>query len=309
MQGLAAGAEFGGAVVMSAEYAPAGRRGLYAALPAIGVSLGILLASAVFGVFDFLPRDAFVSWGWRVPFLFSIVIVALALIIRLRVAESPVFKEIAARGEISKAPIRDLFREARKPLLIAFAARIGENGAAYTFQTWILTYIVSLKLDRGIAITAVVLATTLSLFTIPLWGMLSDYFGRKAIYLVGTIGVGLFTFPCFGLIGTLSPPLIVVALCVMLAFFYQAMFATQGALLTDLFEPKFRFSGIALARETSAVVAGGFAPFIATALISRFKGAYWPVAIYVIVLCAISTIALFFYKETFRRQSARDKRQ
>ena len=297
VQGLAAGAEFGGAVVLSAELAPRGRRGLYASLPGLGVSLGVLMAAGTFALFNFLPAEQFDAWGWRMPFLLSIVIVGVALFIRLRVNESPVFRELEAKGEVSKAPIRDLFRYAKKPFFIAFGARIAENGTAYMFQAWILTYVVSVGLDRGIGLAGVITGTAISLVTIPLWGWATDHVGRKKIYLFGTVGMGLVAFPFFGLVNTLNPALVILALAVLISVFYQAMFASQASMLVDLFDPRFRFTGIALARETSAVVAGGIAPLVATGLLLAFGGAFWPIAIYVIVMCAISTVALILYKE------------
>ncbi|PFG45123.1 metabolite-proton symporter [Georgenia soli] len=302
-QGLAAGAEFGGAVVLSAEFAPKGRRGIYAAAPAIGVSLGILLASGVFAIFSSLPEEQFLSWGWRIPFLLSIVIIGVALFIRLRVQESPVFKELEEAGETSRSPIRDVFKYARKPFFIAFGARMGENSTAYIFQTWILTYIVTVGMDRGIGLQAVVIATAAGLVTIPFWGWLSDRVGRKVIYMAGAGGMAAFTFPFFGLVDTGDPVLIVLALAFLLAVLYQAMFATQGSLLSDLFPAKYRFTGIALARETSAVVAGGIAPFVATALLAASGNAYWPIAIYAILMCVISFVSLLAYREATERHT------
>lgn len=300
-QGLAAGAEFGGAVVLSAEFAPPGRRGLYAAAPAMGVSLGILLASGVFAVASMMPEDQFLAWGWRVPFLLSVVIIGVALFIRLRIQESPAFRDLQQAGEISQSPIKDVFRYARKPFFIAFGARIGENSTAYIFQTWILTYIVTKGIDKGVGLQAVVIATAAGLITIPVWGLISDSVGRRVVYMSGAAAMALFTFPFFGIVQTANPALIILALTFLLAVTYQAMFATQGALLSDLFPAKYRFTGIALARESSAVVAGGIAPFIATALLAAFDGAAWPVGLYVIVTCAISFLSLLAYNE------ARDK--
>lgn len=300
-QGLAAGAEFGGAVVLAAEYAPKGRRGLYAAAPAIGVSLGILLASAVFGIFATLPEEQFLSWGWRVPFLLSAVIIAVAFYIRQKVQESPVFKALQEEGEVARTPVKDIFRFARKPFLIAFGARMGENASAYLFQTWILTYIVTQGLPQGLGLQAIVIATTVGLVTIPLWGWFSDRIGRKPVYIFGALGVAGFSFPLFGIVDTANPALIILALTFMLAVFYQAMFATQGAMLSDLFPAKYRFTGIALARESSAVVSGGVAPFIATALLIAFDGAFWPIALYIIIMCLISAVSLLAYKEATER--------
>ncbi|MDR2930328.1 MAG: MHS family MFS transporter [Propionibacteriaceae bacterium] len=296
-QGLAAGAEFGGAVVLSAEYARKGRRGIMAAAPALGVCLGILLASGVFSIFAALPEDQFASWGWRVPFLLSVVIIGIALFIRARVQESPVFRKLEATGTVSKSPIKEVFTFARKPFLIAFGARMAENSTAYIFQTWILTYIVTTGMDRGVGLRAVIIATAAGMVTILFWGWLSDKIGRKYIYMFGAAAMAVFTFPFFGIVQTMNPILVTLALTFMLAVLYQAMFATQGALLSDLFPPQYRFTGIALARESSSVVSGGVAPFIATALLAASGGAYWPIAIYIIAMCAITFFSLFAYRE------------
>lgn len=297
VQGLAAGAEFGASVVMSAEYAPKGRRGIYAALPALGVSLGIMLATAAFALTGLLPADQFESWGWRVPFLLSLLLIIAALIIRLRVNESPVFKALQEKKQVSKAPIKDLFTHAKKPFFIAFGARMAENSSAYIFQAWILTFIVQLGMSRSVGLNGVLIATSLSLITIPMWGWISDRVGRKIVYLFGAVGMALFTFPFFGMVASADPVQIGLALALMLSVFYQAMFATQGPLLSDLFQPQYRFSGIALAREITAVIAGGMAPFIATYLLAVYAKQYWPIAIYVIVMCLITIAALLFYRE------------
>lgn len=297
VQGFAAGAEAVGAVTLTVEHAPRGKRGFFAALPNAGVSLGILCASGVFALAQLITGPGFDSWGWRLPFLFSGVVVLVGLYVRFRITESPVFEQLRANNETSRAPIRELWKYAKRPLFIAFGVRMGENSSAYIFQTWILAYGVTIGYDSGDTLRALLIALAVSLVTIPLWGFVSDFIGRKAVYLIGAVGLAVFTFPIFGLINTLNPGLFVLAMLFAISVFYEAMYASQAALLVDLFPARLRFTGIALARETSAVVSGGIAPFIATALLIAFHNQSWPVALYVVLMCTITVITLLLYRE------------
>src|ERR671916_1089388 len=272
LQGLGAGAEFGGAVIMAAEYSPQGKRGLYASLPCTGGAIGLLLSSGVFSLFAALPEEQFLAWGWRVPFLLSIVVVAVGLYVRLRILETPVFSQVKETNTEVGVPVLEVVRSQPRNLLVAIGARFSENGNAYIIQTFTLTYVATqLGMSDNVALRGVLIASAIGIFTIPLFGALSDRVGRRPVYMFGSAFLALFSFPFFWLLDT-----------------------------------RVRYSGLALAREVSAPLAGGIAPFIATYLLSR-TGTYWPIALYMIVLALISLVALAFGPETYRRRMSEDE--
>jgi MFS transporter, MHS family, shikimate and dehydroshikimate transport protein len=194
LQGLGAGAEFGGAVIMAAEYSPQSKRGLYASLPCTGVAIGLLLSSGVFALFSSLPEEQFLAWGWRIPFLLSIVVVAVGLYIRLRILETPVFSQVKETNTEVGMPIVEVVRSQPRNLLVAIGARFSENGNAYIIQTFTLTYVATqLGMSDNVALTGVLIAAAIGIFTIPLFGALSDRVGRRPVYMFGSAFLALFS--------------------------------------------------------------------------------------------------------------------
>jgi MFS transporter, MHS family, shikimate and dehydroshikimate transport protein len=307
LQGLGAGAEFGGAVIMAAEYSPQGKRGLYASLPCTGVAIGLLLSSGVFSLFAALPEEQFLAWGWRVPFLLSIVVVAVGLYVRLRILETPVFSEVKETNTEVGIPVLEVVRSQPRNLLVAIGARFSENGNAYIIQTFTLTYVATqLGMSDNVALRGVLIASAIGIFTIPLFGALSDRVGRRPVYMFGSAFLALFAFPFFWLLNTETSVLIWLAIVLANSVGVYSMFSPQAAYFAELFDTRVRYSGLALAREVSAPLAGGIAPFIATYLLSR-TGTYWPIALYMIVLSLISLVALAFGPETYRRRMSEDE--
>ena len=307
LQGLGAGAEFGGAVIMAAEYSPQGKRGLYASLPCTGVAIGLLLSSGVFSLFAALPEEQFLAWGWRVPFLLSIVVVAVGLYVRLRILETPVFSEVKETNTEVGIPVLEVVRSQPRNLLVAIGARFSENGNAYIIQTFTLTYVATqLGMSDNVALRGVLIASAIGIFTIPLFGALSDRVGRRPVYMFGSAFLALFAFPFFWLLNTETSVLIWLAIVLANSVGVYSMFSPQAAYFAELFDTRVRYSGLALAREVSAPFAGGIAPFIATYLLSR-TGTYWPIALYMIVLALISLVALAFGPETYRRRMSEDE--
>jgi MHS family shikimate/dehydroshikimate transporter-like MFS transporter len=307
LQGLGAGAEFGGAVIMAAEYSPRGKRGLYASLPCTGVAIGLLLSSGVFALFSSLPEDQFLAWGWRIPFLLSIVVVAVGLYVRLRIMETPVFSHVKETHTEVAVPAMEVVRSQPRNLLVAIGARFSENGNAYLIQTFALTYVATqLGLSDSVALTGVLISAAIGLFTIPAFGALSDRVGRRLLYGAGSAFLALFAFPFFWLLNTKETGLIWLAIILANAVGVYAMFSPQAAYFAELFDTRVRYSGIAIAREVSAPFAGGIAPFIATALLQR-TGTYWPIALYMIGLALITVVAILLGPETYRREISPEK--
>jgi len=299
-QGFGAGAEYGGAVILAVEYAPAGKRGMYGSWAPMGVVFGNLMAGAAFALANLRPRDQLLAWGWRLPFLVSIALVGLGLYIRARVAETPVFSEVARQREPLRLPGLEAIRRHPRSFLVVIGARMAENGLGYLFPVFGLSYIVAtLHLPRSVALLGILLAQGVSLGTIPLFSWFSDRVGRRPVYIFGALFSAVFAFPFFWLVGTGSQTLIVLAFIGAIAVGVGAMFGPQAAYFTELFGPRIRYSGFAFARELGSVLAGGPAPFLSGLLVLWMGGAPWGVAIYIIVLALITAGSVWLGPETF----------
>ncbi|HWM06731.1 MAG TPA: MFS transporter, partial [Actinophytocola sp.] len=302
IQGFALGGEWGGAVLIVSEHGDAKRRGLWASFPQAGVPAGNLVATAVLAILAAVqPDEAFLSWGWRIPFLLSAVLVVIGLWIRLAVAESPVFLEAArkaeARGVTEKAPIVQVFKHSWRQVLIAMGARMGENVSYYIITAFILVYITQgLELERSVGLNAVLIASAVHLVTIPLWGMLSDVIGRRAVYLFGAIGMGAWGFVFFVLLDTESFPVIALAATVGLVL-HGAMYGPQAAFFSELFGTRVRYSGASIGYQLASIGAGAIAPLVAVALLDAWDSTL-PVSIYLGAMCLISVIAVILASET-----------
>ena len=298
-QGFGVGGEWGGAVLMAVEHAPKGRRGFYGSWPQIGVPAGLLLSTVIFGQISKLPEEALLTWGWRVAFLLSFILVGVGLFIRLAVVEPPMFAEIKEAGSASRLPILDAIREHPKNVLLAMGARLAENGAFYLYTVFVLTYatLPRFGFSRSAVLAAISLAAIIELFTMPAFGALSDRFGRRPIYLFGAIFTGLFAFPFFWLIETSSTGLMVVAIVLALVVGHAAMYGPQASFFSELFGTRVRYSGASLGYQLASVIAGGLSPLIAAWLLKRYN-ASWPIALYVIGLAAVTTVSVYWAAET-----------
>src|SRR5580698_7171857 len=301
VQGLGAGAEYGGAVIFLVENAPAGRRGFWGSFAPLGVSIGNLLAAAAFALVTLLPRDQLMSWGWRLPFLASFALFLVGIFVRLKVAETPVFTEaVLARGKVERNPAMEALRRHPRNFMVVLGARLAENGLGYFFPVFGLSYVITtLGVPKSEALSALMLAFVVELFAIVGFASLSDRVGRRPVYLFGALCGVAFAFPFFWLVGTREWIWIAVAFIIARAVVTAAMFGPQAAYFAELFPPQRRFAGFAFARELGSLLAGGPAPFLATALVA-WSGSWWPVASYAALLSALTAIAIWCGPETYQ---------
>ncbi|WP_068924351.1 MFS transporter [Planobispora rosea] len=298
LQGLGLGGEWGGAVLMSIEHGDPRRRGFNASWPQVGVPLGNLLAAGALGVLSAtLSEDAFLTWGWRIPFLLSGVLVVVGLWIRLRIVESPLFAEVEQTGRKARMPLLEVVRTHPRELASAFLARIGVDVAFYTFVTYSLSYVsTTLGLDRGVALNAVLIGSAVQLFLIPLFGALSDRVGRRPVYLAGAAATAIWVFAFFPLLDTGSFPVIALASIVALAC-HAAMYGPQAAFIAELFSTRLRYSGASMGYQLAGIVGGALAPIIALQLLETF-GVTLAISLYVVAALALTAAGLLIAPET-----------
>jgi metabolite-proton symporter len=297
-QGIGVGGEWGGAVLMSTEYAPKGRRGFFGSWPQMGVPAGLLISTLVFKFVEgSMSESSFESWGWRVPFLASAILVIVGLVIRLKLMESPAFQRVKETKTEAKKPIVDVVRKYPRDVLTAMGMRVAENGAFYILTVFTLAYGEDeLGLEKDTMLNGVIIAAAIGLFTVPLWGALSDRIGRKPLYLAGAVVTTLWAFPLFGLMNTAEPALIALAIVVGVNLGHDLMYGPQGAYFAELFGTRVRYSGASLGYQLASVFAGGFAPLIATALLAA--GGWELVALYGVGLGVITVVSTLFARET-----------
>jgi len=298
-QGFGVGGEWGGAVLMAVEHAPPGRRGYYGSWPQIGVPAGLVISTAVFALFSRLPEEQFLSWGWRIPFLLSALLVIVGLMIRVRILETPAFTKVKEESREARQPVIELLKTYPKQVLLAMGARFGENGAFYIYSVFVLTYATQhVKMPQQVVLNAMLIGAGLELMAIPFFGAMSDRFGRRPVYLFGAIATALWAYPLFKLLDSGSPPLVGLALIVAFVFSHAAMYGPQAAFFSELFGTRVRYSGASLGAQLAAVLAGGTSPFIATLLLARYGTN--ALSLYLIFMAAVSIVAVILASETHR---------
>ena len=305
VQGFAVGGEWGGAVLMAAEHGDDSRRGFWSSWPQAGVPLGNLLATGVLFVLAAFQSDAdFEAWGWRIPFLLSAVLVLIGLYVRLQLEESPVYQE--AKAEIaekktgaSHMPFFEVIRSYPKEVLTAMGMRMAENISYYIFTIVSITYVTTyLDQSKDLILKMLLIAAALQFVAVPLVGALSDKVGRRPLYFIGAVGVGVWAFVFFGLLDTNEPGPVLLAVVVGL-FFHTLMYAPQSAFFSELFGTSVRYTGASVGYQLASIFAGALAPIIAVELLgSAEERNTTAVAIYVAVASVITVIAVYFAKET-----------
>jgi MHS family shikimate/dehydroshikimate transporter-like MFS transporter len=307
LQGFGAGAEYGGAVVMAVEFAPPGKRGLYGAFAPMGTTAGNALAGGVFYLVTQLAGPHLLAWGWRIPFLVSILLMALGLYIRSRVSETPVFLAAKARRPPLKLPAIEALRRNPRNFFVVVGARLAENALGYLYPVFGLNYLINnLHVAQSVALTGVILGNIALVIGLVCFARLSDRIGRRPVYIFGALFSAACAFPFFLLVGTREPALIWLAFIVEMGIGSGAMFGPQAVYFAELFGPRLRYSGFAFARELGSIIAGGPAPLIAATLVAWMAGAPWGVACYVVLLSLITAFAVWCGPETYRSEITAD---
>jgi MFS transporter, MHS family, shikimate and dehydroshikimate transport protein len=300
LQGFGAGAEYGGAVVMAVEFAPEGKRGLYGAFAPMGTQVGNALAAGAFLMVGALAKDDLMAWGWRLPFLASLLLLVLGVYIRAKVSETPVFQQARARRPPLKLPALEAVRRNPRNFLVVVGARLAENALGYLYPVFGLGYLMTtLHVPRSVAVGGVIAGSIALVFGLLYFAWLSDRIGRRPVYIFGALFSAAFAFPFFLLAETRDPVLIYVAFIIEMGIGSAAMFGPQAVYFAELFGPRLRYSGFAFARELGSTIAGGPAPLIAGLLVLWMAGQPWGVCFYVIVLSLITAFAVWCGPETY----------
>ena len=291
LQGIGVGGEWGGSVLLAMEWSRTqGQRGLVASWPQFGVPCGLLLANMAVLVFSAWSGDQFLVWGWRIPFALSIVLVGVGLWIRLGILETPVFQKLLDDDKIEKAPIFEVIKKQPKEIILSALLRLSEQAPFYIFTAFIFSYAVgTLHMPRNFILTAVSVAALVSFVTIPLSGHISDLIGRRKMYLIGVVSVGLFGFLYFGMVDTAIPSAVFIAIVLSLIP-HDMQYGPQAALIAESFTPRLRYSGASLGYQLASIIAGGPAPIIATALFASYHSGY-AIAVFIAGCAVVSAVA------------------
>ncbi|HFV9241593.1 TPA: MFS transporter [Enterobacter bugandensis] len=294
IQGMGIGGEWGGALLLAYEYAPEKRKGFFGSIPQAGVTIGMLMATFIVSLMTMFSEEDFLSWGWRIPFLLSSVLVLLGLWIRKDIDETPDFQKVKASGQVAKAPLRDTLKHHWREVLIAAGLKVVATAPFYIFSTFVVSYATStLTYQKSQALEAVTLGALVATIMIPLMGLLSDKIGRQRMYATSVFILGLFIVPWFMLLNTGTTWGIVLATVIAFGVLWAPVTAVLGTLCSEIFSANVRYTGITLGYQLGAALAGGTAPLIATGLLAKYDGDWVPVAWYLAVTVAISLIAIF----------------
>ena len=304
IQGIGVGGEWGGSVLLSMEWGHQQRRGFSASWPQIGVPLGLVLSTGVVRITSGITgTEGFASFGWRIPFIISILLIGVGLFVRMRVIESPEFEAIRKSNKVIRNPLLEVIKRQPKEILLSALVRMSEQAPFYLFITFVITYAVKhLQLNSNTILDDTLIAAALGLVSVPFFGWLSDRFGRRKIYGVGIVLTAIFAFPYFALLDTREPFIVGVAIVVSLIL-HDIQYGPQAALIAESFDADIRYTGAGLGYQLASVVAGGPAPLIAAALLAQY-GNSTAIALYIIGCCAVAMVALIFLPKAGHRFQA-----
>ncbi|MCE3549940.1 MHS family MFS transporter [Pseudonocardia sp. RS11V-5] len=290
LQGIAVGGEWGGAVTLAVEHAPKDKRGRYAAMPQIGSPIGTLLSSGAFLAVSALPKDSFDSWGWRIPFLIAFPLLGVALYLRRRVEESPLFEQLLAEDERASSPVKDVVVHSLPQLLVGAGSAFLGVGGFYLATTFVISYgTATLKLPSSLMLAATLVAAAVEIAVLITGGRLAERYGAARITVAGAVFSAIAAFPMFWLIDSRSATLVIIGVTLGVACL-SVPYAVSGALLTELFPARLRYSGVALSANVAGVVSG-FVPLVAAAFLAGAGGASWTAAVLLIVIALITAIS------------------
>jgi metabolite-proton symporter len=305
LQGMAVGGEWGGAVLMAVEHAPEGKKGFYGSLPQTGVGAGLVLASLAMAMVAKLPEEDMLSWGWRIPFLASVVLLGVGWLIRLKVPESPDFEKLKKDNIAVKVPLFKVFRDHPRETLTIIGARTAENAWFYMSVTFALAYAANqLQIPRADVLGAITAGAALSLVTMPLCGHISDRVGQKRLYFVGLLLLCAFVYPFFAMLGTRDPVLVWWAMVLAVGVVFPILYAPESLLFARQFPAEIRYSGISVSVQLAGVLGGGFAPMIATQLLAMGGGNPHYVIAYLIGMALIALVCTALMKRDPARHRA-----
>ncbi len=299
IQGIGIGGEWSGAVTMMIEHAGK-RRGFWGSLVQVGFPMGVAASTGIFALVTQLPEASFLSWGWRVPFLLSIVLVLVGLFARYSLTETPEFRQVLERKDVVSQPIFEIFRRDWRNLLLAIGITVSEVGLAYLLTVFVITYSTTkLGMPRQTILNAVVYAALVEFVTLPLAGWLSDIYGRKTLYLAGAVASIVMAFPLFWLLDTKDATILTLALIVTMTLTHALLFGPKAAYMPELFGTRMRYSGASLGANIAAALSGGLSPLIATALLVWTGGA-WAISVFIIALSVLTLVSVLAAPETAR---------
>ena len=299
LQGFALGGESIGALLLTVESSPQGRRGFFGSLVYAAGPFSIVMATLAVSLVSRLPEQDLLSWGWRVPFVISIVLVAVGLYVRLKVEESASFSKIAAKREVVRIPMMEVFRHFTRPTVITLLVSLAETAFFYLTAIFALSYgTKTLGMPRPLMADALLYANCMAFLMVPLFGALSDRIGRKPVFMSGVIATMVYIYPFFLMLGTKDPTLVTLAIVLAAGLIHPLMFGPEGSFFAEQFETRVRFSGVSFGKQVGTVLGGGLAPLIASALLLQFDNSFVPIVVYFLVLATVALIATIAAKET-----------
>lgn len=303
IQGLGIGGEWGGALLLAFEYAPPEKRGLYGSIPQMGVTIGMFLGTgALTLITSLISMEAFVAWGWRVPFILSALLVVFGFWIRKGIDETPDFQELKDSGDVVKVPLFETLKTHWREVLISIGAKVVETAPFYIFGTFVISYATNqLSFTYVQALIAVMIATIVTTILIPIMGSLSDKIGRKKMYVYGAVAMMLYAFPYFLLLHQETFATLLISTVIGLGIIWAPITAVLGTMFSEIFDAKVRYTGVTLGYQIGAALAGGTAPLVATALLLEFNNSWIPIAIYIILTAVISLLSVWAIRDKSKK--------